>query len=469
MSHLIVKLSQRPATLANQITIKHTLAALFMAYLMAVSYAAIATPTLRFQNFGQTLQAEPLGTNDWLLSNGHRVYTNGSVIVKTAARITSEQLQDAYPWIAEAQLLFDAQRFRYFKLTPTGASLTQQRLDDLAITPDVLLVQPDMLQIRQPASVSPANTTREEVEAALASSGQTKNKPSANAGMNSIEPALSNAGPGSPFERYLRDLQLTPAERQSQGQGVRIAVIDDGFNLAHPLLSNVNLVFQYDVMHRALSSNTEDSQHGTAVLGVLFAQTPQLVKADLQKAYPLGLAPQAALIALAQTDTWTSHSLVQFQVAQLEQADIVNCSWNSLFLIEPVADAMNTLASEGRKGLGAAVVVAAGNEGLKLTPHSIEASVSSAITVGATNARGDPLPLSNSGPLVDIWTYGGSLPSAATKGGVAAFGGTSAAAAVVSGISARLLSVNPTLSLEGLLSRLQQTLPQPTDASNDRH
>lgn len=251
---------------------------------------------------------------------------------------------------------------------------------------------------------------------------------------------------------YLTQLgipELWPAT--PQGRGVRVAVIDDGFDLEHEELTHTQVIFSYDTTSRSqdVSPGGGDDSHGTRVAGTIFA-AHNGVGID-------GIAPQANLIAIRQPDTWTSHTILSFYLSKLSQADIVNASWRSQWLLEPVADIVEDLAQNGRRGKGSAVVFSAGNSGMELTGDDSESQLQAAVVIGADNGQGQRTRFSNYGQSVDAYVYGKAAP-AVVPGGYGRFSGTSLSAAVVSGYFALLLSQDPSLTLHQLVARLQQRL-----------
>ena len=251
---------------------------------------------------------------------------------------------------------------------------------------------------------------------------------------------------------YLTQLgipELWPAT--PQGRGVRVAVIDDGFDLEHEELTHTQVIFSYDTASRSqdVSPGGEGDSHGTKVAGTVFA-AHNGVGID-------GIAPQASLIAIRQPDTWTSDTLLSFYLSKLSQADIVNASWRSEWLLEPVADIVADLAQNGRRGKGSAVVFSAGNNGMELTGEDSEAQLQAAVVIGAANGQGQRTRFSNYGQSVDAYVYGKAAP-AVVPGGYGRFSGTSLSAAVASGYFALLLSQDPSLTLHQLVARLQQRL-----------
>lgn len=216
---------------------------------------------------------------------------------------------------------------------------------------------------------------------------------------------------------------LTNIWKTTQGEGVNIAIIDDGFDLRHEDLQGVKLLFAFDVDKKIFDVNPKSKLdiHGTQVAGIIFAQHNG-IGID-------GIAPKANLIALRQTTNITSDTILAFTIAKKAGADIINCSWNSPVLLEPVYDVIKSIAKD------TIVVFAAGNKDRKITPYSIEAGIPEVVTVGATQKY------SNYGKVVDFQIPSGVMTTK-SNGGYGIFGGTSATAPIISGLLALKLSQN---------------------------
>lgn len=232
--------------------------------------------------------------------------------------------------------------------------------------------------------------------------------------------------------------------KQTKGEGVKIAIIDDGFNLEHEDLKDIHLHFAYDADHKNLNASPKVKldHHGTAVAGIIFASHNGL-GID-------GIAPNAKLIAIRQTTNKTSDTVLSFTVAQKAGADIINCSWNSPMLLEPIYDVIVDIAQNGREGRGVAIVFAAGNNAKEIKPNSIEASIDEVITVGSYAKS------SNFGKIVDFKLKSNIV---SLKGsGYGNFGGTSAVAPVVSGLLALYLAQEPNTKMSKLVTKLKKYL-----------
>lgn len=225
----------------------------------------------------------------------------------------------------------------------------------------------------------------------------------------------------------------------TKGEGVKIAIIDDGFNLEHEDLKDVDVLFSYDADNKNLdsSSKLKIDTHGTQVAGVIFAQHNN-IGID-------GIAPKASLIAIRQTTNITSDTILAFTVASKAGAHIINCSWNSPILLEPVYDVIKHLSRD------TAVVFAAGNSAKEIKPYSTEASIPEILTIGATQKY------SNYADILDFIIPSGVTTTKA-DGTYGKFGGTSATAPIISGLLALKLSQNKNKSIPEIIEILKKEI-----------
>ncbi|MCO7200861.1 S8 family serine peptidase [Pseudoalteromonas sp. OANN1] len=295
----------------------------------------------------------------------------------------------------------------------------------------VIYAQPDILQIKSKLEVENNNAAQWLTK--------TLSKPGS---MKSL-----------PFRLFQLEKWQKQLQQSTQGEGVKIVVIDDGFDLKHEALSKTKILLTYDIERRVKDVQPQSSFdiHGTKVLGVIFARANDALPVEMA-----GLAIDAELIAIRQTKSWTSHTLESLHIAQLAQADIVNMSWQTQLLLEPIKDAIDGLAQTGRGGKGTLVVLAAGNSGKMIKANSTEASIASAVVVGAMNSSGMSASFSDFGKSVSAWMPGYSARGIARNNAYSGFGGTSYAAAYGTGIIALLLATEPELSVSKVKQKLAQ-------------
>ena len=344
-----------------------------------------------------------------------KVVLSDRIIVKTTVDIRKSDLYAYHSQVKKVTELFKGSVQNYFSLTlRDGNELNAvlkffRRLQHNNVK-GIKLVQPDLLQLKTKAE------------------------------------ALANKYKSSP---YVELMGIPSLWKKTKGEGIKVAIIDDGFNLSHPDLRVIVPVFSYDVDTRTVNPTmlSRNDSHGTKVAGIIFA-THNKQGID-------GIAPNADFIAIRQPTTWVSNTLLSFQLAKLAGASIINCSWHTNLLMQPVADVVNELTQFGRKGKGIAVIFAAGNQGLEVLKGDSEAAIENAIVVGANDKNFIPLNFSNYGRFIDLWAYGKGVKTTVVSGRYGVFAGTSLAAAIVSGVSALILSQSPEITLKELSQKLK--------------
>ncbi|BBG66551.1 calcium-dependent protease precursor [Hydrogenimonas sp.] len=254
------------------------------------------------------------------------------------------------------------------------------------------------------------------------------------------------------------------------GRGVKIAIIDDALDIYHEDIKD-GVIATYDAesgTSNVLPRNGEEN-HGTEVTGVAAATSNSLGIS--------GIAPGAQIyfIRIPFNSSLTESMIIDaFQKAKDWGADVINCSWGSGDVSAPVAAAIRDVAINGRGGKGTIVVFAAGNGGDDGVGDPIgndESGIEEVIAVGATNIFNERTRYSNYGPELDIMAPGGEYMGIATldRTGSAgddpgnyltynannAFGGTSASAPIVTGVSALLLEADSNLTREQLVNLLE--------------
>ena len=271
------------------------------------------------------------------------------------------------------------------------------------------------------------------------------------------------------------DLNLTTLwEKGLYGEGIQIAVVDDGLEYTHPDLSaNYDASLSYDF----LSSDTDPAPrltshfHGTAVAGIIGAR-------DNGK-YGLGIVPRATLAGIRLIDGSVSDATEAESLSfQRDVMDIYNNSWGpsdtDIEVYEGpgplLLEALQTGVQQGRNGLGNLYVWAAGNGGRYDDNSNFDGYANQpwSIAVAGLNQDGTAPSYAEPGaniviaaPGVDIVTTdlygsrGDSLYDFTSE-----FGGTSAATAMVSGVLALMLQSNPQLTWRDAQHILIQTARQ---------
>jgi len=245
---------------------------------------------------------------------------------------------------------------------------------------------------------------------------------------------------------------IAKAWELTKGEGVLVAVIDNGFEATHEDLED-NIVLTYNVSEKNSDvSNEEQINHGSATTGIIVA--------DSNDVGTIGVAPKAKVVLIKDAALSTDAQMVEaFEYAQKSGARVVNCSWGTYSVSDVVISKLQELYDNG-----IVVVFASGNDALSLDRYGIndESELPSVLGVGSSNELNIRSSYSSYGRSMDFLApageYIGVLTTDSYGGnhlgdyrglldeGYSFFSGTSASAPVVSGIVALMLSVNPDLS-----------------------
>ena len=297
-----------------------------------------------------------------------------------------------------------------------------------------------------------------------------------------LKPATFN---GHLIEQHVH---VEAAWKQNKGEGMVIAVIDDGVDITHEEFSEPGkIVAPRDTVINVNDGSPKrfEENHGTACAGVACASG---------KFKASGVAPNAKLMPIRAGGLGSLAEAKAFQWAVENGADIISCSWgpadgpwwdteDSLhFLTCDLPDstrlAIDYAVDKGRGGKGCVILWAAGN-GNETVDLDGYASYHKVIAVAASNDRGTRSYYSDYGnaiwccfpssdvhasyiphprPLTPgIWTTdrmgqvgdnpGGSTDYGDKKGNYyAQFGGTSSSCPGVAGVVALMLAANKELT-----------------------
>lgn len=285
---------------------------------------------------------------------------------------------------------------------------------------------------------------------------------------------------------------VMPAWEASQGDGVIIAVIDDGVDVDHAELSGRDKLVAPCSLTYPRSEDprpSEGDNHGTACSGVACADGARGAS---------GVAPHARLMPLRMVSGLGSQDEADAFVWAVEHgADVISCSWGPVDgrwwdpedpahqQVVPLPDstrlAIDFAVAQGRGGRGCVITWAAGN-GNEDVGNDGYASYEKVIAVAACNDAGTKsaysdfgeaiwcsFPSSNGEPSITpgIWTTDrnaveGYNPGDASLGDTEgnytnSFGGTSSACPGVAGVAALVLAQNRELGWEDVKEILRQS------------
>jgi proprotein convertase subtilisin/kexin type 2 len=320
---------------------------------------------------------------------------------------------------------------------------------------------------------------------------------------------LSNTGQFSGTSG--EDVNVVPVwssceDNTCRGEGVRIAVVDDGMELAHEDLKQ-NVVaggsFNYVTKTTALAYSTKDkyNAHGQAVAGIIAARDNNGIGVK-------GVAPRASLVGYNFLMKGTEANLLNAMTRNASLVSISSNSWgpaDGYGLLDASGStwktAVTTGLTTGRTGLGTIYVWAAGNgfTGSSDCPQCEDSSnydgyanYRGVMAVGAVNNLGEKSSYSEWGANLWVSAPGGefcdtnaitttdrtgavgiNISDATTGPGdytnrnyTKCMNGTSAATPVVSGVTALVLQANPNLGWRDVRYILAKTARK-NDASDD--
>ncbi len=259
-------------------------------------------------------------------------------------------------------------------------------------------------------------------------------------------------------------------------RGVRVAILDDGVDLAHPYLRPAAAAERDFVADDRYGRPAGDDAHGTAVAGIVAADGPRAT----------GLAPGVSLVAAriargAVHGYWLSDDFDTAEAvdwcAGEGRADILNLSWGGGPPADAISGALERAARTARGGRGCLIVAAAGNSQSAL---DYPATLAGVLAVGASNPwdrrktrrsrDGESWWGSSHGGNLSLLAPGVSILTTDLPGrrGFAptlvydAFSGTSAAAPFVSAAAALVLSLHPDMTA-ARLRRVLEASASPLD------
>jgi cyanobactin maturation PatA/PatG family protease len=222
---------------------------------------------------------------------------------------------------------------------------------------------------------------------------------------------------------------------------IRVAVLDGPVDTSHPCFRGARLTRLPTLVPGNAKKDGAASQHGTHVTSIIFGQPGTAAS---------GIAPSCSGIIVPVFADGAGGAMVMCSQLDLARAilqavesgaHVINISGGQLVPTgepEPVlAKAILTCADHN-----VLVVAAAGNDGCECL--HVPAAVESVLSVGAMDARGEPLGTSNWGESYrtqGILAPGDEIVGAVPGGGIGVKSGTSFAAPIVSGLAGLLLSI----------------------------
>jgi serine protease len=264
---------------------------------------------------------------------------------------------------------------------------------------------------------------------------------------------------------YLDSLGMDELYAETLGDPeLRVAVLDSATDITHPdlaagIVDPLDVVDQDDdpspVPGEDCPAGDETSlcdSHGTSVSGIVGARANNATNI-------VGMCPECLLIPIRMIGGPASNDVEAFEHALDHGAAVLNNSWGYTTAIPTptaLAEVIARVSAEGNGGQGAVIVFAAGNDDRKLSNFELQ-NEPGVFCVSATDRYHLPTAYTNRGASVDVSAPSATVTLAPGGGLNPTFGGTSAAAPVVAGLAAWMLSYDPTLTAPEVTDLILET------------
>lgn len=264
----------------------------------------------------------------------------------------------------------------------------------------------------------------------------------------------------------VRRLDPATAWHLTRGEGVVVAVIDSGVSTGHPTLAGKVLPGRdFDLPHHL--GHCDEDGHGTLVAAIIAGR-------DGVGAPFAGIAPGATILP-ARVLPAAGHStdpMVPGRIAQAIRwavdsgADVINLSLEA----QPTRELADAVRYAWERDV--VLVAAAGN--VAADEHrgpAYPAAFDEVIAVAGIDVQGRHVDSSVRGDYLDLAAPGAFIEGPAPHGGgyrLVPEGGTSYAAAYVSGTVALVRAYHPDLPAPEVVRRVTQTADRPPDGHNDQ-
>ncbi len=284
-----------------------------------------------------------------------------------------------------------------------------------------------------------------------------------------------------PCYPQLNQIQIPILHDQGlSGEGVRVLILDTGFNTEHSAFANTNIEATYDFINNDDDVADFDSlrgqqSHGTSTLGLIGGtEEGEMIGAAFGATFLLAKTEEQAREVPAEEDHWVAG----IEWGEALGADVASSSlgytnWYT-YADKDGNTAVTTIAADIAASLGMIVVASIGND-QRISPQPTLLAPSdgdSVIAVGAVDLGGEITHFSSGGPTADgrikpdLCAMGQSNYLASYLGGYGTGSGTSYSAPLVAGVVALLLEARPEWKYGDIYRALTLTCTRAAEPDN---
>jgi subtilisin family serine protease/subtilisin-like proprotein convertase family protein len=273
---------------------------------------------------------------------------------------------------------------------------------------------------------------------------------------------------------YGSPILLEAAWETTRGdRSVVVAVVDDAIDTIHPDLSGLGKIvaprLHYELDAAIALTQLPDPEASMTARQLHGTTCARIAVAEAGSQGMMGVAPGCALMPISLDRVLDDQAIETiFEWASQQGADVICCSWRAKPLYFPLSlrqrMAIARAATQGRAGKGCVIVFAAGNEIFAPGKDGNHPSDKPS-PVSPLNGFGlhpNVITVVATSPDIGVETFspgesGVAIAAPYLQGTDALAGGTSGAAAAVSGVVALMLSANPNLTALEVKQILQET------------
>jgi hypothetical protein len=264
-------------------------------------------------------------------------------------------------------------------------------------------------------------------------------------------PQVGEVTQGDIFENSFINWMGGSTSRDRFGEGIKVALLDSGVDINHPLLSGVS-IRQKDFLPPLPNSGKHNhNSHGTAMASVIASHTDSYS----------GIAPGCEILSYRVIDdagSADSYTVATAIISAVKDgADVINLSLGGETGSEVLKQSVYYA-----KDHGVPVIAAVGNEGVGYV--NFPAAYDGVIGVTSVGVNGRVTNFSNFGDGVDLAAPGTGVLTATDSSEMGIFTGTSISTAIVTGAVAMELARRPTMKaseVEQLLKNLSNEAEKP--------